>query len=55
VHASTVWNPRHVDVFASTYRDCTLRVWDVREPNSTMIIPPHDFEILTCDWNKYVR
>ncbi|KAF2305324.1 hypothetical protein GH714_003688 [Hevea brasiliensis] len=27
--------------------------FDVREPGSTMIIPGHDFEILSCDWNKY--
>ncbi|XP_062148675.1 peroxisome biogenesis protein 7-like [Alnus glutinosa] len=30
-----------------------LRIWDVRKPGSTMIIPAHKFEILTCDWNKY--
>ncbi|KAM1596376.1 hypothetical protein PS2_031414 [Malus domestica] len=29
-------NPRHADVVASG--DCTLCVWDVREPESTMII-----------------
>ncbi|KAJ6893651.1 hypothetical protein NC652_027642 [Populus alba x Populus x berolinensis] len=50
---SAAWNPRHTDVFASASGDCTVRIWDVREPGSTMIIPGHDFEILCCDWNKY--
>ncbi|KAK9132128.1 hypothetical protein Scep_011656 [Stephania cephalantha] len=50
---AAAWNPRHADVFASASGDCTVRVWDVREPGSTMIIPGHEFEILTCDWNKY--
>ncbi|KAL6146653.1 hypothetical protein ACLB2K_057331 [Fragaria x ananassa] len=43
---SAVWNPHHVDVFASASGDCTVCVWDVREPGSTMIIPAHEFEIL---------
>ena len=30
-----------------------MRVWDVREPGSTMILPAHEFEILSCDWSKY--
>ncbi|KAM7279416.1 hypothetical protein ACFE04_006550 [Oxalis oulophora] len=34
-------------------RDCTLRIWDVRQPNFTMLLAAHDFEILSCDWNKY--
>ncbi|KAJ6377292.1 hypothetical protein OIU76_026297 [Salix suchowensis] len=50
---SAVWNSRHTDVFASASGDRTVRIWDVREPGSTMIIPGHDFEILCCDWNKY--
>ena len=33
--------------------DCTLKVWDVRQPHSTLTIPAHEYEILTCDWNKY--
>ncbi|KAL4371763.1 hypothetical protein AHAS_Ahas06G0198300 [Arachis hypogaea] len=24
-----------------------------REPSLTMVFPPHEFEVLTCDWNKY--
>ncbi|KAK6803869.1 hypothetical protein RDI58_001653 [Solanum bulbocastanum] len=50
---SASWNPRHADIFSSTSGDCTTRIWDVPEPGSTMILPAHKFEILTCDWNKY--
>lgn len=46
-------NPRHADIFASASGDCTLRVWDVRQPRSTYVIPGHEMEILSCDWNKY--
>ncbi|QHO23188.1 Peroxisome biogenesis protein [Arachis hypogaea] len=28
-------------------------MWDVRKPSSTMVLPPHELEVLTCDWNKY--
>ncbi|GFZ06144.1 peroxin 7 [Actinidia rufa] len=45
--------PAMPDVFASASGDCTVRIWDVREPGSTMILPAHKFEILSCDWNKY--
>ncbi|KAK4737982.1 hypothetical protein R3W88_001679 [Solanum pinnatisectum] len=50
---SAAWNSRHADIFASASGDCTTRIWDVREPSSTVILPAHKFEILTCDWNKY--
>ncbi len=30
-----------------------MRVWDIREPRSTMVIPGGPDEILSCDWNKY--
>ncbi|CAI7917902.1 unnamed protein product, partial [Closterium sp. NIES-53] len=33
--------------------DCTLRIWDLREPRSVLVLPAHDMEILSCDWNKY--
>ncbi len=46
-------NPRHADIFASASGDCTLRIWDVRQPRSTYQIPGHEMEILSCDWNKY--
>ncbi|KAI5407634.1 hypothetical protein KIW84_053762 [Lathyrus oleraceus] len=29
---SAIWNPRQTDVFASASGECTLRIWDVREP-----------------------
>ena len=50
---AAVWNPRHADVFASASGDCTVRVWDVREPNATIIFRAHEHQILSCDWNKY--
>ena len=25
----------------------------MRQPHSTLTIPAHEYEILTCDWNKY--
>ncbi|KAI4325565.1 hypothetical protein MLD38_030950 [Melastoma candidum] len=50
---SVIWHPRHADVFASASGDRTVRIWDVRDPNSTLVVPAHDHEILTCDWNKY--
>lgn len=25
----------------------------MREPNSILVIPAHEYEILGCDWNKY--
>ncbi len=46
-------NPRHADIFASASGDCTVRIWDVRQPRSTYQIPGHEMEILSCDWNKY--
>ena len=30
-----------------------MKVWDVRQPHSTLTVPAHEYEILTCDWNKY--
>ncbi|KAK9696841.1 hypothetical protein RND81_08G000400 [Saponaria officinalis] len=43
------WNPRHADVFTSASGDCT----NLGCSGATMIIPGHEHEILSCDWNKY--
>uniref|UniRef100_A0A6N2KEL6 Peroxin-7 n=1 Tax=Salix viminalis TaxID=40686 RepID=A0A6N2KEL6_SALVM len=52
---SAVWNSRHTDVFASASGDRTVRIWDVREPGSTMIIPGHDCIIATASVDKRIR
>lgn len=46
------WNPRHADLFASASGDHTVRVWDLREHKSTLAIPAHSMEVLSCDWSK---
>ncbi|KAI4341208.1 hypothetical protein MLD38_025959 [Melastoma candidum] len=50
---SIVWHPRHADVITFASGDRTVFIWDVRDPNSMQVVPAHDHEILTCDWNKY--
>lgn len=30
-----------------------MKIWDIREPRSTMTIPVSPDEVLSCDWNKY--
>ena len=46
---AAVWSPQHADVFATASGDCTLKIWDVRHPHSTLTIPAHEYEILSCD------
>ncbi|KAK6150009.1 hypothetical protein DH2020_017534 [Rehmannia glutinosa] len=54
---SAAWNPRHADVFASASGIAPLAFGMCANQNfssgSTMILPAHEFEILSCDWNKY--
>jgi len=33
--------------------DCTLKIWDTNDRRSGLTIQAHQFEVLTCDWNKY--
>ena len=34
--------------------DHTLRIWDIKRPQSArIVIPAGNAEIITCDWNKY--
>ncbi|KAI0233572.1 Peroxisomal targeting signal 2 receptor [Lamellibrachia satsuma] len=51
---NAVWSPHIPGCFASTSGDGTLRIWDIRKPDSaTPTIPVHSSDILTCDWSKY--
>eukprot|EP00798_Chlamydomonas_sp_ICE-L_P022845 gene22845-30019_t len=46
-------NPGAADVFLSASGDTTVRVWDLRHPGPTLILPAHAHEVLTADWCKY--
>lgn len=46
-------NPAHADVFVTASGDCTMKVWDLRQPRPTLSIPAHPYEVLTADWCKY--
>lgn len=46
-------SPHHGDVFASASGDTTVRLWDLRQPMPTLLLPAHSFEVLTTDWCKY--
>ncbi len=46
-------NPANADIFLSASGDNHLKIWDLRNPVSTMTIPAHQHEILTADWCKY--
>lgn len=41
------------DVFASASGDCSVKLWDVRQPFSSLTIHAHAYEVLCCDWSKY--
>ncbi|CAI5966348.1 unnamed protein product [Closterium sp. NIES-65] len=57
LHLSLVIPPSNAEHWSPlaqlTSGDCTLRIWDLREPRSVLVLPAHDMEILSCDWNKY--
>lgn len=38
-------NPAHADVFVSCSGDNTVKVWDTRQPRSTLTIPAHQHEV----------
>ncbi len=46
-------NPQQADVFLSASGDCTFKIWDVRQPVSSLTVRAHQNEILTADWCKY--
>lgn len=33
--------------------DCTFKIWDLRQPVSTLTVRAHQHEILSADWCKY--
>ncbi len=37
-------NPAHADVFVSCSGDCSVKVWDARQPGPTLSIPAHRYE-----------
>ena len=40
-------------MFLSASGDTTLRLWDLRQPTPTLIVPAHQHEVLCADWCKY--
>lgn len=46
-------SPAHGDVFLSASGDTTVRLWDLRQPQPTLVLPAHAFEVLSADWCKY--
>lgn len=50
---SCIRSPAHGDVFLSASGDTTVRLWDLRQPQPTLLLPAHAFEVLTADWCKY--
>lgn len=48
-----VFSPRRGSIFASTSRDGTFRVWDVRSPPGSPLVVAQQAELLACDWCKY--
>lgn len=46
-------NPQQADVFMSASGDCTFKIWDLRQPVSTLTVRAHQHEILSADWCKY--
>ena len=46
-------NPQQADIFLSASGDCTLKIWDIRQPQPTLTIAAHPLEVLAADWCKY--
>ena len=38
---AAAWNPAAPEVFATASGDCTAKIWDARQPFSTLTIPAH--------------
>ena len=49
------WSPTEADVFASCSVDQTLRIWDARRKDSSVIsIKAHDSDVNVISWNRYL-
>lgn len=46
-------NPQQADIFLSASGDCTVKVFDTRQPRPTLSLSAHQHEVLTADWCKY--
>lgn len=38
-------NPAHADVFVTCSGDCSVKVWDARQPGPTLSIAAHRYEV----------
>lgn len=50
------FSPAAPDTLASCSSDGTLKIWDTKAPptpQSALVIPAHNNEALSLDWNKY--
>lgn len=49
------WSPTEADVFASCSVDQTLRIWDARRKDGSVIsIKSHDSDVNVISWNRYL-
>lgn len=46
-------SPQNAHTYSSAPSRSPFQVWDTNTRRSSMTIHAHDFEVLTCDWNKY--
>ena len=49
---TAAWCPTEADVLITASGDCTCKVFDVRQPVSSMTIKPHDFEVKSTGWGS---
>jgi len=50
---SPLRSPAHSDVFLSASGDTSVRLWDLRQAQPTLVLRAHAHEVLTADWCKY--